>query len=191
MLSRRHGAVGNRVRKRDKRGHLAAVGTQSINHRSIGRPEVEGVSQPLIITRRRMAGESVVAGGVMVLHGVGHAVNQRHPVHPLRHLGEMLRNGKPRHHTRNRRQWPTDLGRCIRLEIKGVEVTRPSPLKEKDHPLRSDGKINSTRDGSASSRHLQPQQPSCSRGQQRPPAKRSLMKALTASMGVRHEKAHR
>ena len=186
MLARRGGAVSNRVWIGNKGRHLAAAGLDGINNRSIRGPEVERVPQPLVVARRSMAGQGVVAGGVMVFHGVGHAVDQRDPVHPLGHLRKVLRHRQPRHDAWHRRQRPADLRRGIGLEIKGVEMARPAPLKQEDHPLGPHWQIDTSRHGSPRGGQLQPQQPRSPCRQQRPSAKRSLMKARTASVDVRH-----
>ena len=108
-----------------------------VDHGAVAGKQLERIAQPLIVARRRVPGQRVVARRVVVLHRVRHATDQRHLVHDLRRLRQLLADLDAVGARRDRLVRPANaLGR-VRLHVEHVDVARPAPLKEEDDRLRA------------------------------------------------------
>ena len=111
------------------------LGRELIDDAAVGGKQVERIAQPLVVGRRGVAGEGVVAGRVVVLHRVRERADQRHLVHPLGRLGQLLADLDVRAARRDRRQRPANAVGGVGLHVEHVDVARPAPLEQEDHPL--------------------------------------------------------
>jgi hypothetical protein len=113
-------------------------GRELIDDAAEGGEQVERIAQPLVVARRRLPGEGVVAGRVVVLHGVGQRADERDVVHPLGRFGQLLADLDIRAARGNRLERAAIVVRRIRLHVEHIDVARPAPLEQKHHRLRLD-----------------------------------------------------
>ena len=93
VLAGRDRAVADDVRIGDERRRAVRGRGEAIDDGAIGGEQFARIAQPLIVGRRRHAGQAVVAGRVVVLHLVLHAAHQRHLVHDVAHARQHLADG--------------------------------------------------------------------------------------------------
>ena len=65
----------------------------------------------------------------------------RQPIGQLGELRKVLTDLHPGHRGRNRTKFASNLRRCIRLQIKRIELARPTPHENENAPLGPDGQI--------------------------------------------------
>ena len=135
VLARRDRAVADHVRIGDERRHAVRARGELIDDAAVGREQVERIAQPLIVGRRGVAREGVVAGRVVVLHRVRERADQRHLVHPLGRFGQLLADLNLRAARRDRLERRAILIRRIGLHVEHIDMARPAPLKQEDDPL--------------------------------------------------------
>ncbi len=82
-----------------------------------------------------MAGDRIVAGGRVILHGVSQRANDGHLVHPLGHFRQQLANLHARHVGRDGLVRTADRVGRVRLHIESIDLAGPAPLEQKDHGL--------------------------------------------------------
>jgi len=133
MLPRRDRAVADRIGVGDERRHAIGARRQMIDHAAVRGEQVQRIAQPLVVGRRGMPGEGVVAGRIVVLHGVGQRADQRHQVHPLGRLGKLLADLDIRAACGDRLQRRAILVRGARLHVEHVNMARAAPLEQEDH----------------------------------------------------------
>src|SRR5207253_3889829 len=125
VLAGRHGAVGDDVGVGDEGGDAGAGGGQAIDNGAVGGTQVGRVAQPLVVGRRRVAGEAVVAGRVVVFHFVAQAAEDRHLVHHSRHSRQPFADVEARNPGGDRLEFAADAVGGVGLHVEGVVVTRP------------------------------------------------------------------
>jgi hypothetical protein len=72
MLPGSDRTVRDHMRIGDEGGQIISYWGQFIDDRAIGREQIERIAQPLIVGWRGMAGQRIIAGRVVILHGVVH-----------------------------------------------------------------------------------------------------------------------
>ena len=105
-----------------------------------------------------MPGERIIAGRVVVLHGVMHGPDQGDLVHDLRHTLHAFADVQAGHVARNTFERPADSFGGVRLAVEHVDVARPAPLEEEDNGLGACGEFL-RRFRAQQFRHAQAQQP--------------------------------
>ena len=189
MLAWRPRAVGDHVRIGDERRHASVlVRAELTDHRAVGRVEVGQVAQALVVAWRRMARERVVAGRVVVLHGVVQRADHGALVHMPGHPRKVLANLNVRAGGANLPVRRTVFLRRVRLHVEDVDLARPAPLeKENDRfcPWRDLEVRHSRFRGAQQFRHRHAKEPHAPCSQQGAPRDRGLPETLAGRVSHR------
>ena len=109
-----------------------------VDDAAVSRIKIERISQPLIVRRRFVPRDGIVARRCMIVHAMRHAADLADAIHSLRQLRQMLTDLHSRHDGIDRLIGAAHRIRRGGLHIKGVELTGPAPLKKKNDGLRAD-----------------------------------------------------
>ncbi len=132
MLAGRDGAVADDVREGDEGGDAFLGRGESIDDGAVGGEEVARVAEALVVRRRGVAGEAVVAGGVVVLHGVPQRADEGDLVHDAGAVGQVLADAQAGDAGGDGFVFAADLGGGGGLHVEGVVVAGAAPLVEED-----------------------------------------------------------
>jgi hypothetical protein len=133
VLSRRDGAVADGVGIGHERRHASPRRGETIDDGAVGGKKVVGIAQPLIVGRRSIAAQAVIAGRVVIFHGVVQGAHQRHLVHDARQAGEAFAHRHARHIAGDGLELAADgVGRG-RFHVEGVVMTGTAPLMQEDN----------------------------------------------------------
>ncbi len=142
VLSRGLGSIGHHVGVGDEGGQFRDGSRREvIDHRPVGRIEVERVAQPLVVGRRGVPGQGVVAGRVVVVHGVVQGPDHGDAVHEPRHAGKVFADLDVRAAGPDRLVRTAVFPGRLRLHVEDIDLAGATPLEEEDHGLgpRGDG----------------------------------------------------
>src|SRR5207244_2675401 len=118
-----------------ERRHAVLGWPEPIDNGAIGWIEFLTVTESDIIQRRRMPGQAIVSGRVMVLHRMVHAADQGELVRHPRYARQPFTHHQSRGLGRNRLEFTSNRLRRRRLHVERIDMTRPAELMQENDRL--------------------------------------------------------